>query len=278
MCLLYSFELLNSVSQIIKAIPCPRCKQLYNKEAKQCPNCGYIIPNPFAKYLINNSVLVSAILYTNILFFIVSVIWSFFSRYQVSSDFFGFFAPHYIILDKLGMLYSKAIAKGEFFRFTSYMFLHGSLLHLLLNMFWFYYLSKEVKSFLNDSQIFLIYMISGIGGGVLALVFGGGTAVIGSSGAVFGLLGCLLAYGKKRKDFVGYVVWKKFSFLAFMMIIFGFLIPGISNSGHIGGAASGFGFSWLLFSMQKEQRLFLILYFLLFVSLGWSLGAALQIF
>jgi rhomboid protease GluP len=179
---------------------------------------------------------------------------------------------HFRVLEGAGILQSL-----EIFRFVSYMFLHGSLLHLLLNMFWFYYLSKEAKNFLSDSQLFLVYMVSGISGGVFAILFGGGSPVVGSSGAVFGLLGGLLAYGRKRKDIVGFIVWKKFSFLAFMMILLGFLLPGVSNSGHIGGIAGGFGISWLLLSTQKMKFFFLALYIVLFFLLLWALLNMLQI-
>ena len=265
------------MTKLIQAISCPQCGQFHNKISQICPNCGHTTEPKWQKYLINNSIIISSIFYTNIFFFLVSIVWTIFSGDRINYDFFGFFSPHRQILEKLGMLYPKAFFQGEFFRLINYMFLHGSLLHLILNMFWFYYLSKEVKNFLNSSQLFLVYIISGISGGILSIFFGGNSAVVGSSGAVFGLLGCLLAYGKKRKDIVGFVVWKKFSLLAFVMIIFGFLVPGVSNSGHIGGISSGFAFSWLLFSTKKGRKIFLTLYLAIFVLLIWGLLAALQI-
>ena len=253
------------MTTVIQGSPCPSCGQLHDKN-KKCPNCGYTLPRVWTKYLIHKSGLLSALFYSNILLFIVSILWTIFSSRPLQYDFFGFFSPDIQVLNAMGMLYLRAVLQGEFYRLVGYMFLHGSLLHLLLNMFWFYYLSKEVKNFLLDSQIFLVYIVSGISGAIVALLFGGGAPVIGSSGAVFGLLGCLLAYGRKRKDLVGFIVWKKYSFLALVMIIFGFLLPGVSNSGHIGGIAGGFGISYLLFS-TKVPRIFFLFFYILSTSL-----------
>lgn len=265
------------MSKIIKAIPCPNCKQLYTENKKFCPNCGYKPQVKYKKYLIYDSILISSIFYANILFFIISIVWSFFDK-KIGYDFFGFFSPHYIILEKLGMLYPTAIANGEFYRLINYAFLHGGLLHLLLNMFWFYYLAKEVKKFFSDSQFFLIYIFSSISGGIFALLFGGNAPVVGSSGAIFGLFGAVLAYGRLRKDFVGFILWKKYSFLVLTMIIFGFLIPGVSNSGHIGGLVGGFFLTWLMFQIPNAKIFFLIIYLLFFILIIWGFLHGIQFF
>ena len=126
------------MSDIIKAIPCPRCKQLFSEDQDYCPNCGYriVTESVWQKYLIKQDIFLSLIIYSNLVIFIVSVLWTFFSGSRVSTDFFGFPVPSIKILEKLGALYTDAIFKGELYRLINYLFLHGNLLHILLNMFW----------------------------------------------------------------------------------------------------------------------------------------------
>ena len=118
-------------------------------------------------------------------------------------------------------------------------------------------------------------MLSGVSGGLLALAFGGGAPVIGSSGAVFGLLGSFMAYGRKRKDFLGFIIWKKFSFLAIVMIVIGFLLPNVSNSGHIGGIVGGYLFTWFV-TPDNKNRILKILPYLFYALAMWGLFQILQ--
>ncbi len=264
------------MSPIIKAIPCPRCKQLFSENQDYCPNCGF---RPTAsgfswqKYLIKQDVFLSAIIYSNIFIFIGSILLSIFSGFGAASDFFGFPVPALNVLEKLGGLYTQAIFKGELYRLINYFFLHASVMHILLNMAWCYFLRNQLKDF-PSKIIFLIYFVSGISGGTLAFLLERDALVVGSSGAVFGLLGALLAYARKRKDIIGFLLWKQFSFLALMMILFGFLLPNVSNSGHLGGIAGGFLFTWfvVLGDMPQKITIMRFLTFLFYGAILWGVS------
>ncbi|NQU66012.1 MAG: rhomboid family intramembrane serine protease, partial [SAR324 cluster bacterium] len=64
--------------------------------------------------------------------------------------------------------------------------------------------------------------------------------VVGSSGAVFGLMGAMIAFGKKRGGFYGRQLVRQMGMWALILIVMGFLLPGISNAAHIGGFIAGF--------------------------------------
>ena len=259
------------MSDIIKAIPCPRCKQLFSENQDCCPNCGYrtVTESVYQKYLIKQDIFLSLIIYSNLAIFIISVLWTFFSGFGIATDFFGFPIPSIQILEKLGALYTVAIFKGELYRIMNYLFLHGNLLHLILNMFWIYILRAQLKEF-PAKIIFLIYFAGGISGGIAAFLLERNAIIVGASGAVFGLLGAILAYARKRKDIIGFLLWKQFSFLALVIILFGFLLPNVSNAGHLGGIAGGFLFTWfvVLGNLSLKNTIFRILSFLFYAAIG----------
>lgn len=79
--------------------------------------------------------------------------------------------------------------------FVSHGFLHGGLLHLLINMFTLYSLSQGVVERVGPWRFLTLYFASMIGGaigfGILAdTVY----PMVGASGALFGLAGALMAW------------------------------------------------------------------------------------
>src|SRR5918999_2555556 len=70
---------------------------------------------------------------------------------------------------------------------VTYMFLHGGLSHILFNMLALYFFGSRVELRLGSRHFILLYLISGIAGGLLSLVFSPRVPIIGASGAVFGV-------------------------------------------------------------------------------------------
>lgn len=78
---------------------------------------------------------------------------------------------------------------------VSYMFMHGGLWHVVINMFVLWMFGGELESIWGKNEFLKYYFITGIGAGLLWLVFsvnGSGAILIGASGAVYGIL---MAYG-----------------------------------------------------------------------------------
>ena len=133
-----------------------------------------------------------------------------------------------------------AIADGEWYRLITSVFLHGSFIHLVLNMYSLYVISPQVMDIYqhygkNDNlSFFLIFMISGVLGS-LASFFLTANPSLGASGAIFGLIGALLAYGIIKSDFS---IVSGVMQIIVINIIFG-LTGGIDNMAHFGGLAGG---------------------------------------
>ena len=79
--------------------------------------------------------------------------------------------------------------------FVTYAFLHGGVVHLLVNMMTLYSLGRLVISRVGEWRFLLLYAISALGG---ALGFAALTSVprpmVGASGALFGLVGAWIAW------------------------------------------------------------------------------------
>ena len=142
-----------------------------------------------------------------------------------------------------GANYGPAVFQGgQWWRLVTSMFLHGGIAHLLLNGWGFFQLGALFEVWLGSVQLLLVYFASGIAGSLASAYFGDVPSV-GASGAIFGVLGALIAFLLRRHQFLTpqaksllfqLVGW------AVINVFFGFSTPGIDNAAHLGGCAAGF--------------------------------------
>jgi rhomboid protease GluP len=124
-------------------------------------------------------------------------------------------------------------------------FLHGGILHLAFNMWALWDTGRLAERFYGNLQLALIYLVAGLSGSVASLFFAARTGVsVGASGAIFGVVGCLLAaiFTKAHKLPPVLVQSMRSSMLMFVgfSLFMGFTAGFIDNAAHIGGLAGGF--------------------------------------
>ena len=231
-------------SRHIGAIICPNCGKLINANSKACIHCGLKypgqqnLPNKLLN-LINNQIGFSrAVIYVCSGLYLISIIIDP-SGLLMSNSIFDLFSPSLEALNKLGMTGSYAISNGRPWTLITAIYLHGSLLHILFNMLWVRQLGPAVQELFGISRLVLIFTLSGVFGFVMSNFMGTGFT-IGASGSIFGLLGALIFYGKDRGGFFGRALFRQLISWAIIMMIFGFLSPGIDNWAHAGGFAGGY--------------------------------------
>lgn len=139
----------------------------------------------------------------------------------------------------------------EPWRFVTAAFLHSpsTVFHILLNMFALWSLGQYLEPMLGRARFAALYLISGIGGQVAVTLLAGTptlaglqsgqddawlTAVVGASGAIFGLFGALLVLNRH----LGRSSAAMYATIA-INAAFGFLYPGISWQAHLGGLVTG---------------------------------------
>ena len=134
-----------------------------------------------------------------------------------------------------GALRGLEVADGEYWRLLTSAFLHGSLLHLLFNMYALYLFGPFVERALGTSRFIVAYLTAAMAGSVLVYVLADPlTVTIGASGAVFGLFGMALLFLLKAKQDV--------RTLLVLLAINAFISvagPNISWEGHLGGFLAG---------------------------------------
>lgn len=140
---------------------------------------------------------------------------------------------------KMGANFAPLIRQGEIWRVITYMFLHASLLHLIVNMYSLYALGASVENFLGRWKFIVVYLVSGICGGLLSAATGSNTISVGASGAIFGLAGALLYFGYHYRTYLGEAIKKQIIPIILINLLIGYLIAGIDNFGHIGGLIGG---------------------------------------
>lgn len=147
-----------------------------------------------------------------------------------------------------GALVPELVARGEYWRLLSSVFLHSGAIHLGFNMLSLYYLGSFVEESFGRGRFLALYVLSGLSGGIAYLYFGdfAGSAV-GASGAIFGLLGGVLGYSLRRGTFSWQnPIIRQLLILTALNLYLGFTIPNISNTAHIGGLIGGAVFGWLI--------------------------------
>ena len=93
--------------------------------------------------------------------------------------------------------------------FTS-MFLHAGWLHLFGNMWFLWMFGKDVENSMGMWLFGLLYLLCGLGGGLLHFLFNLKSAIpcVGASGAISGIMGCfLILFPKADFDLTIYFGW-----------------------------------------------------------------------
>ncbi len=147
------------------------------------------------------------------------------------------------VLIQMGAKESVLLARGEWWRFVTPMFLHGNLLHLLFNNWALYAVAYPIEALLGARKFLLLYLLAGLGGNVLSSVWSLSLSV-GASGALFGLLGCAWYFERTIQQRVKELTGSPpkagaYTVMVVANILFGFIVPQIDNAAHMGGLAVG---------------------------------------
>jgi membrane associated rhomboid family serine protease len=131
--------------------------------------------------------------------------------------------------------YAGGLADGQWWRLITAAFLHGSLIHLGLNMLVLWIVGAPVEQAIGRGRFLALYIVSGLAGSAGALLFSPNAVTVGASGAIFGILGAALVLESQRN----YVLGGQALGLIVVNLVLSFVIPNISIGGHVGGLVGG---------------------------------------
>lgn len=140
-----------------------------------------------------------------------------------------------------GALVRERVLAGEWWRLMSAMFLHGGFDHILGNVIVLYIVGLACEHAFGGARTAVVYITSGIAGGLLSLAAGPGPSV-GASGAIFGVIAAVIVVLYRYQDRF-YLRDKRIGFVLLVwagwQILTGLANPFIDNFAHLGGLAGG---------------------------------------
>jgi rhomboid protease GluP len=140
--------------------------------------------------------------------------------------------------------------------FVTYGFLHGGIIHLVVNMWALKSLYVPVNRRLGQAGILVVYTISMVGGAAAFLLLSNQTVpVVGASGAIFGLIGAITGWGfgdrrNARQSLLP--VYRMIGILAAMNVALWWILDGqLAWQAHLGGFVTG----WIAAVWIDSRRL-----------------------
>jgi membrane associated rhomboid family serine protease len=143
---------------------------------------------------------------------------------------------------------------------VTYMFLHAGLMHLLFNMLALYFFGPRVEQRIGSERFFALYMISGLFGGLLSFVFAPYAAVVGASGAIYGVLLAFARFWPKHEIYIWGILpiearWMVIIYTAISLFYgFGGGGGGTAHFAHLGGFVGGFLYLMFIDRRQGAKR------------------------
>jgi len=141
------------------------------------------------------------------------------------------------------ILNEKAISEFQIWRFLTAIFLHGSITHLLFNLFALLFFGIILEKKIGSNRFLAIYLTSGIIANIISVNFY--TSSLGASGAIYGILGALTiltplimvwAFGLMMPMFLASILWVVADILRTMGA---FGETNIGSIAHLSGIAIG---------------------------------------
>jgi membrane associated rhomboid family serine protease len=176
----------------------------------------------------------------------------------------GIFLLQMAFLDRyiglLGLVPADFWGRGYLWQIVTYMFLHGSFLHILFNMLFLWMMGSELERYWGSREFLKYYLITGCGAGLVNVAVNPGLRIptIGASGAIFGLIIAFALAFPEREILLYFFIRMKAKHFAVLVgaleILALILMPRapIARFAHLGGLAIGY------FYIKRERWVYLI--------------------
>ena len=239
------------------AMLCPNCRKLISADEPRCPYCNTVRPGLWGatpllqRFFGARMDLVPGIIGACVVLYAAGLLLDLRGALQ-SRGLLSLLSPSMVALYKLGMTGGFATGEGRWWTTLTAIYLHGGLLHIFFNMWWIHRLGAEAQELFGRARFFILFTLTGAAGFVLSNAMGARPS-IGASGAIFGLMGAMLAFTRRQHASWSAIASGPLMQSIVIVLLFGLMTPGVNNLAHLGGIASGFLIGqWL--PAQHERR------------------------
>lgn len=236
---------------------CPNCGRLNAADDKVCFNCGKRLPGPVGRSALgffadfSQDGLPATKLLAGICIVVYALMMATDPGLVSRSSVRGLSGFDPSTLFRFGALLGPPVIQAEPWRVLSAVFLHGSLLHIGMNLLSMVNLARTLEPHFRSARFTLLYLLSGALGFCTTVLWRGEAAFsVGASGAIFGLLGAFIGALIIRRN----PGWQRVFFsnliLAFML---GYVFRSVDNAAHVGGFVSGL-IMGLLLELERQPH------------------------
>ena len=152
---------------------------------------------------------------------------------------------HYFGLSLDGILHVRV------WQLVTYAFLHGDILHILLNMLMVYFFGREIEMLFGERRFLTFYLLCAVVAGVGWLLLSGEATAycIGASGAAFGIAGAFAAIYPKREIvfLLFFIIPMRMTARNLALLLAGVTLIGliyddgnIAHAAHLAGGLAGY--------------------------------------
>ncbi|MBN1818190.1 MAG: rhomboid family intramembrane serine protease [Sedimentisphaerales bacterium] len=194
--------------------------------------------------------------------------------------------PHRVGL-RPGMVYTEPLrnwaqqlmlhpANAYLWQFITYAFLHGSMMHILGNMYFLYLFGNNVNDKLGHIGYVCLYLAGGVFSGIGHMLFNHVTPVLGASGAVAAITGAYLVLFPRTLITIVYWFYiigtleiSALYFIAFKLILWDNVFEpslarqAVAYEAHVAGYSFGIAASFLLLAFGLIDRSYTDLWFMI---------------
>jgi rhomboid protease GluP len=227
---------------------CPHCRAFITTSDRVCPYCNEPVAPHSARpdsgallggFIPHARFVTSMILLVNLAMFIATAVFSMRLGHGGAMDIDA------RTLFDFGAKFRPAIYLGQWWRLVTAGFLHGGMLHILMNSWVLFDLGAQVEEIYGSARLLVFYFAATVAG-FAASTWWSPVVSVGASAGIFGLIGAMIALGVRHRSALGDHIRGLYTRWAIYGLLFGFL-PGlrVDNAAHIGGLAAGFGVAYL---------------------------------
>jgi rhomboid protease GluP len=228
---------------------CPNCRAFITRSDRICPYCQTEVgPRAIDRRepgALLGGLIPQAHFTTSIILLVNLGLYAATALYSMQSGNGGWTDIDGLTLFRFGAKYRTAIFAGQWWRLVTAGFLHGGLLHILMNSWVLFDVGAQVEQVYGARRMLVIYFAATVCGFAASTWWSAGLSV-GASAGILGLIGAMIALGTRYKTSLGLAIRGQYMRWVIYLLIFG-LLPGlrIDNAAHIGGLAAGFGVAYL---------------------------------
>lgn len=145
------------------------------------------------------------------------------------------------------------------YRLLTHMFMHASVSHLAGNMLMLYAAGSMMEEKMHRAAYFVMYIVCGLSGGILSvwsqMRVGEAYASIGASGAIYGIMGALIAWMLLNRQWKSVRFYNRILIALLLLFYGGSLDEGIDYMSHLGGFVAGLIFAgiYVLIKWKKSR-------------------------